>query len=191
MKQARSKPQLASALIGAFLTITSLPCVVAMIHDLVVGAGDLTGALVAGTFFIGLGALGIAMFWYGAIRKPDGLAIEGPSERISVEKQVLQVAKNHGGKLTIADLVVETNLSVGEAEHALSELEMQNVATSHVSSSGQLVYEFGGFLTNKNRAIDPLRHSMDEIVLGLGETTDETRAVNESAEVHEAESRKK
>jgi hypothetical protein len=53
---------------------------------------------------------------------------------------ILKLARRLGGRLTVADVVLGTGLSLGEAEATLNELARQRYVDLHVSPSGILVY---------------------------------------------------
>jgi hypothetical protein len=53
---------------------------------------------------------------------------------------ILRLARRLGGRLTVADVVLGTGLSLGEAEATLNELARQRYVDLEVSPSGVLVY---------------------------------------------------
>jgi hypothetical protein len=53
---------------------------------------------------------------------------------------ILRLARRLGGRLTVADVVLATGLSLGEAEATLNELARQRYVDLRVSPSGVLVY---------------------------------------------------
>jgi DNA-binding IclR family transcriptional regulator len=53
---------------------------------------------------------------------------------------ILKLARRLGGRLTVADVVLGTGLSLGEAEATLNELARHRYVDLQVSPSGVLVY---------------------------------------------------
>jgi hypothetical protein len=53
---------------------------------------------------------------------------------------ILKLARHLGGRLTVADVVLGTSLSLGEAEATLNELARQRYVDLQVSPSGVLMY---------------------------------------------------
>ncbi|MDH5681549.1 MAG: TM2 domain-containing protein [Spirochaetota bacterium] len=71
-----------------------------------------------------------------------------PAEK---EKLVLQVAKNHGGRITPLEVAAETDLSVEEGEKYLKTWSDKGYCEIKISQNGVLLYEFSGFLSNDER----------------------------------------
>lgn len=76
------------------------------------------------------------------------------------EKQslVLKTAKNNNGKLTIAEVAMDTSLSLDESKSILENMCSEGVAELQITDGGSLVYVFTGLLTDKEKdtAKEPL-----------------------------------
>ncbi len=76
------------------------------------------------------------------------------------EKQslVLKTAKKNKGRLTIAELTMETALSLDESKSILESMCTAGVAELQITDGGSLVYVFTGLLTDKEKdtAKEPL-----------------------------------
>lgn len=70
------------------------------------------------------------------------------------EAELLRLAKQRGGSLTVAEAVAYCDLSRDEAEQRLDDLCKSGFAEVRVSQDGVLVYQFEGFLSleQKSRA---------------------------------------
>lgn len=64
--------------------------------------------------------------------------------RESSERTILQLARERSGKLTVADVAMNTPLSSSEAKEALDQLNLDRLADMDVSDSGVVVYHFHG-----------------------------------------------
>ena len=64
--------------------------------------------------------------------------------RESAERTILQLARERSGKLTVADVAMNTSLSSSEAKEALDQLNLDRLADMDVSESGVVVYHFHG-----------------------------------------------
>jgi hypothetical protein len=145
--------------VGVGMVLFSSPCVIGMVHDLIVGTDNLAGALIAGGFFSLMMLAGIALAVYG-LRKPGKKPFAVTRE---IERHVLGVARQHGGRLTTSELALYTELSLDECGVVLDHLEMRDVARTHISDDGDIVYVFPHFDDglDKDQAFDPTR---DEVV---------------------------
>lgn len=59
------------------------------------------------------------------------------------EKAILAVAARYGGRATIAQIALETQLSMNEAEAAINRLCGKNIAQPDLMDDGSVVYQFG------------------------------------------------
>ena len=62
----------------------------------------------------------------------------------STERTILQLARERNGKLTVADVAMNSSLSSSEAKEALDQLNLDRLADMDVSESGVIVYRFHG-----------------------------------------------
>ncbi|WP_375755803.1 hypothetical protein [Corallococcus exercitus] len=63
-----------------------------------------------------------------------------------VERVVLTCAKEHGGRVTIAEVAAATQLSFTEAKEVLEELARAGACTVDVTENGAFIYEFSGLM---------------------------------------------
>jgi hypothetical protein len=76
--------------------------------------------------------------WLWATRRRDS-QLRGGYE----EKAVLAVAARNGGRATVAQIALETQLSMEEAEEAINRLCRRNIAQPDLLDDGTVVYTFG------------------------------------------------
>lgn len=144
----RSSNQVASAAVGMILMVISAPCVMAMVHDIITRADNLSGAIIAGTFFAMLGCVGFVMTYLG-LKKPKAEAFAMSSK---LERRLLQFAREHEGRITVSQLAVESPMSVAECQKALHTLEMGNICRSELQTNGATVYLFPDFMPSDSSA---------------------------------------
>ena len=60
----------------------------------------------------------------------------------SREKEVLRLAKNKGGTLTIPEIVSETSMNTEEADEIMRELVVRQYVDMRITDQGSVVYEF-------------------------------------------------
>jgi hypothetical protein len=68
-----------------------------------------------------------------------------------IERAVLACAKQHDGRVTIAEVAAESDLSFTEAKAALEELSRAGACTVDVTDQGAFIYEFIGLLPREAR----------------------------------------
>lgn len=121
------------------LTLISLPCVAMAIHDVIVGAPNMDGAVIVGVFMAVILAAGISLGVKArkASREVDALNI--PED---LERYVLQLAQKGGGELSAATLALESKLNLDQSAHVLAEFEKRGHAYSVVVGEGSRRYIF-------------------------------------------------
>ena len=67
------------------------------------------------------------------------------------EKIVLLTAKKYGGRITPMEIAAESDLSIDEADGILKKISGKGYADIKVSNSGQIFYEFYGFLSDSDK----------------------------------------
>ncbi len=60
----------------------------------------------------------------------------------ALDQTIFRLARRHNGRLTVSDVVVESRLSVREAEAALNDLVDGTHVTMEITENGSVVYEF-------------------------------------------------
>ena len=58
------------------------------------------------------------------------------------EKQILRLAQQKGGRISIPEIVVDTSMSTEEAEEFMQDLTAKGYVDMQVTDSGVIVYEF-------------------------------------------------
>lgn len=71
-----------------------------------------------------------------------------------VERAVLTCAKEHGGRVTIAEVAAETDLTFTESKAVLERLQREGACTVDVTEQGAFIYEFSGLMPRKREAAD-------------------------------------
>ncbi len=66
------------------------------------------------------------------------------------EKQVLRLAQQHGGRLSVPEIAVNTSMSTDQAEAFMEELTRKGYVDIQVTGSGAIVYEFYGMSDGKS-----------------------------------------
>ena len=81
---------------------------------------------------------------------------EATSARL--ENRIFRLAYRLGGRLTVSDLLVDTNLTSAEAERVLGDLVDNSRVTIEVRDDGLVFYEFPEIIDRRGRGDDlPLR----------------------------------
>ena len=92
----------------------------------------------------------------------------------------MSFAHHKEGYVSVADLALQTNISVDEAGKILDELVLKNVARVEVSGSGKLVYLFDAFIGADNRKKDTLEIAIENAKAATA-TLKKKRAAEEAA----------
>jgi hypothetical protein len=74
---------------------------------------------------------------------------EAPKERLSPEQQILRVASENEGAVTVAMVAVKTGLSLRQSKKELEKLRQQEFCTIDISVEGAKLYVFDGLRSNK------------------------------------------
>lgn len=67
------------------------------------------------------------------------------------EREILCLAQEHQGRLTIADVTINTSLSSAEAKKALDLCNMNGLTDVEVTDSGAVVYRFYDIISDDER----------------------------------------
>ena len=115
-------------LLGFFAsTSPSTFMVSAMLLVLMVFAPVLAGALLIRSHF----------------RTKEQIAMEARKNLLaSREKEVLRLAKQKGGELTIAEIVSDTSMNAEEADEIMRELVVKRYVDMKITDQGSVIYEF-------------------------------------------------
>lgn len=79
------------------------------------------------------------------LRDAPGVGRPALSAR-DIERAVLACAKQHGGRVTIAEVAVGSQLSFTEAKEVLEGLSHAGACTVDVTENGAFIYEFNGLM---------------------------------------------
>lgn len=106
----------------------------------------------------------------------------------SRQRGVLRTARKYEGRVTLAEISLETRLDVSEARQILDEFELHGIAELQISDGGQEVYVFPAF-TDGGRDKLTARSPLDEDaeVELLFEQLAQEQAEQEQAEQEQAE----
>jgi hypothetical protein len=114
-----------------------------------IGSQDSEGWMISDTFlFLILGILPTVLgIWLivGMIRK------NSTHKKNDDEKIILSIAKKYSGRLTAADLAMESDFSMTSAKVLLDEYVKQGFVELKISDSGVFVYEFHGIISEEER----------------------------------------
>jgi hypothetical protein len=107
-----------------------------------------------------VGAMAFRSINYGRGRQVRRFAVEdevpyAPQRGgLRMENRVFRLAFRLGGRLTVSDLVVDTNLSTTEAEEFLDGLVDHSRVTMEVRDDGLVFYEFPEIIDRRGRGDD-------------------------------------
>lgn len=126
------------------------------------GDGKISPAVYAGmiVFFGGLLAAGVwlALWAYRAQRAAEarGQTVtaypDPPTSPAERERRVLRLAERERGRVTVPEVAAQCGLTLAEAKAELDRLVSEGAADLHVTAGGVLVYVFGGFLSDEEKA---------------------------------------
>ena len=93
---------------------------------------------------VGVGFAVCGIFWLRYIT-----ALEQTRRRLYVEKEVLSAAARSGGIATLAQIALDSPITIGEAQGAIEELCRHGVAHPELTDDGTVVYRFHGLLPGR------------------------------------------
>jgi len=113
-------------------------------------------------FFLGLAAL-VSIFLVNQLMKYFNQkkidSVWNDEEPIEIqEKKIIKLAAKSGGKVTLPEVCVQTNLSVDQAQSVLESLQAKQVFTIQLTDTGSKVYALADMASDqdKQNAIDLL-----------------------------------
>jgi hypothetical protein len=173
---------------GFTLFAAGLAFAIYSIYALVTGGfalGTLAALLVVSiTAIAGMGML------RASFRSGSDDAADNPTQLDSSRQRgVLRTAQKYQGRLTLAEISLETRLDVDEARAILDKFEMQGIAELQISDAGQEVYVFAAFSDDgqdKLTARSPLDEDA-EVELLFKELAEEQAAASEQEEREQEE----
>ena len=142
-----------AGIIAILFGLLNLMLLIAAVAELVGGSSETEPGIALGVavFFLGL-TLGCA--WFAKRMLGHGAA----AAALAREQTVLELAQQHGGRVTIAEVAAETRLTVAEAQATLERLSRQGVAERHLTDDHATVFAFRGLMSAERKAAarDPL-----------------------------------
>jgi hypothetical protein len=72
----------------------------------------------------------------------DGFDFSPPARARGIENRIFRIAFKHAGRLTISDIVLETDLGIREAEEVINGMVDGTHVRMEVEDNGLVVYEF-------------------------------------------------
>ena len=106
-----------------------------------------------------IGTLGLIGFTLGVVGLLMGALLwwtSGKKARLQLttdrEKMLLNIIKQHGGKVTPAEIATSSDLSIVESQEALDELCRAGAGELEIIDGGKLVYVFHGFLSAEEKS---------------------------------------
>jgi hypothetical protein len=128
-------------------------------------AQGVTGLLIASAVLFGLFALGgvglLGWAWRQRRRAPDSVSF-----RDNHQRGVLRVARRMNGVVTVADIGVETTMTIDQAERVLDDFSRRGIAELRVRDDGTHQYVFPSFADGNLDAIpadDPLAAEIEAL----------------------------
>lgn len=185
---------------GALGMLMSLPCVAAMLVDLVskgLSAPNMTGGVLIGVFAMIVSMIS-AFLLFMAFKPRKEPPFKMTAE---LERQVLNVARTQDGQLSLASLVMNSSLDTDQAQIALDNVVRKGLAAATFDDDGLLIYRFAG-LSRGPAHVSPQRnmaqYELDAFDRQLGTPTDGTQfdfqedsSSSQQQDVHSQHSRKK
>ncbi len=134
----------AKLLLGGIGMLVGLPCTLTMVVDLFRGTDNIMGVLIVGLTSAMILLFGVMLFRSG-LRASAPVSVAPMAWMTQeMEREILRAAERRGGMLTVAQLALETPLSVSQCNAALMQLEHQGAVRSDVGLDGALCYHFLG-----------------------------------------------
>ncbi len=156
---------------GLATIATSLLFIVAAIYEVVAGTANDPGISIGLAVFFGVTALaGVAATYFGF--RPSYNKSSDPRE---IEQNLLGIARDLNGEITIEELALHTPLTVSECKALLERMVTDGAAELGFGPHQENIYVFRGFLKNgkRTRSYDPFTE--DETVLDLRGKSDEVQ----------------
>jgi hypothetical protein len=106
----------------------------------------LFGALFAGLLPAARGISGLIAARGEARLDSPAKKLREQEKTLDHERAILQIAREHGGRLTPALVALDCDMGIAEAERVLDDLAKRGHASVNVRNDGRLEYEFSEFL---------------------------------------------
>lgn len=136
----------ASSLVGAVLSLGA-------IINMTEGAEESIIGWLAMVLFFGIMPLGLGGYLIKKstqIRKEFLSDAENMTEQ-AMERRVLQIASELGGKVTPSEVALKTHITLDKANELLQSMQEGGYAELEITQSGAIIYYFRGFLSNDDR----------------------------------------
>lgn len=129
-----------------------------------------TGVKVAS--MVGVACAGFGLLVGGVLLMSSKSAVE-TSLTTEREKILLKIIRDHGGKVTPAEIAAKSHLSIAESQEGLDALCAAGAGDMEILKGGKLLYVFHGILTDEEKSTsqdvmnmdrdDPLREFKQEL----------------------------
>lgn len=99
-------------------------------------------SLAATSVFAVLSLIGMVITWGGYRLGRSGHKIGEQSRQTAAQRRILELARARGGRLTLAEVLLETRMDQDSAQGLLDAMFKQGLADLRIADSGQDVYVF-------------------------------------------------
>jgi uncharacterized membrane protein len=137
---------IASSFVGAFLSLGA-------IINLTEGKEESVVGWLAMVFLLGVMPMGLGAYLIKKstqIRKTLSAQNEHMTEQL-MERKILQVAAELGGKVTPSEIALKTHISLDKAHLLLQNMQEGGYAELEITQTGAIIYHFRGFLSDDDR----------------------------------------
>jgi len=136
--------------VGLGTTVLAVALLATIVVQIITGAQqDVAGAVGASVCMMMTAAIGGAMGWYGY----RGMFGEQPVPA-DFEDQLLDLADRENGRVTVAMVAADTDLSMQRAEALLTRLTEQGLVRMEVGADGDYVHIFPGLGDDEETTFD-------------------------------------
>ncbi|RAL23030.1 hypothetical protein DL240_09085 [Lujinxingia litoralis] len=157
--QQRRRARILGALSFA-LSLVSLPSLAGAVYDIVIGAENMKGAIMAGLFMALILALGVFL---GRLALRSHQASKRVTITEELERMVLQLARASHGEISASDIALGTRLNLEQAAEVLAVMELRGHAYSTVSTEGSRRFVFPDLRSSARQESDEERVFLDEL----------------------------
>ncbi|HPO49182.1 MAG TPA: hypothetical protein PLO89_02560 [Spirochaetota bacterium] len=140
---------------GFLIVSLSVVFICAALGDLIKGDDPQKGIIWGLLFFFILTSAG------GGYLIKKNIFYDKKEERKKLNQKILEIAKENGGMITVAEVSSESGIDLDAAKAILNDFSEKGFADVKVSDKGSVIYVFNGFLSKeeKNNAKDPLEEA--------------------------------
>lgn len=135
-----------SSLFGAFLTLGGIMNFAEDTEESMIG-------WIALILLMGVGplALGVWLIKKSSQMKKEYISESENMTEQMMERKVLQIAADLGGKVTPSEIALKTHITLDKANGLLINMQEAGYAELEITQSGAIIYHFKGFLSDDDR----------------------------------------